>query len=71
MADKELEILIASLATKEDIRAEIRAEGERLRDHMTMLMERQGRKIQGLIDAIGLMKYIDSEARQHGTVPDD
>ena len=36
-----------------------------------MLMERQGRKSQGLIDAIELMKYIDSEARQHGTAPDD
>ena len=36
-----------------------------------MLMERQGRKIQGLIDAIELMKYIDAEARQHGTAHDD
>jgi hypothetical protein len=63
----ELERVLSTLATREDIRAE----GERLREHMTMLMERQGRKIQGLIDAIELMKYIDSEARQHGTAPDD
>jgi hypothetical protein len=53
----------ASLATREDLRAE----SERLRDHMAMLLKRQERKIQGLIDAIELMKYIDSEARQHGT----
>jgi hypothetical protein len=63
----ELEDILSTLATREDIRAE----GERLREHMTMLLERQGRKIQGLIDAIELMKYIDSETRQHGTALDD
>jgi hypothetical protein len=34
-------------------------------------MERVSRTIQALIDAIELMKYIDSEARQHGTAPAD
>ena len=63
----ELERTRSTPATREDIRAEF----ERLHEDMTMLMERQGRKIQGLIDAIALMKYIDSEARQHGTAPDD
>ena len=63
----ELERTRSTPVTREDIRAEF----ERLREHMTMLMERQGRKSQGLIDAIELMKYIDSEARQHGTAPDD
>jgi hypothetical protein len=39
---------------------------------MTMLMKGQEeRKIQGLIDAIELLKHIDSEARQHGTTPAD
>ena len=55
----ELERLALSLATREDIRLE----GERTREHIAMLLERQGRKIQGLIDAIELMKYIDSEPR--------
>ena len=63
----ELEHVLSTLATREDIRAD----GERLREHVTMLMERQGRKIQALIDAIELMKYIDAEARQHGTGPAD
>lgn len=47
------------LATKELIRAE----RERLREHMTICMERVRRDIYALIDAIDLMKYIDSEGR--------
>ena len=58
----ELERIFSALATREDIRAE----GERLREHMKMLMERQARKILGLIDAIELLNYIDSEARRQG-----
>ena len=54
-----LDPMLSTLAT----RADIRAECERLREHMTMLIERQTRKIQGLIDAIELLKYIDSEGR--------
>jgi hypothetical protein len=49
----------------------IRGEGERLRAHMTTCMERVRRDIYALIDAIELMKYIDSEARQHGTASED
>jgi hypothetical protein len=63
----ELERVLSTLATREDVRAE----GERLREYVTTLMKRQERKIQGLIDAIELMKYIDSEPRQHGTTPND
>jgi hypothetical protein len=59
MTRVELRAVISSLATRDDIRAE----GERFREHMTMLLERQARKIQGLIDAIELMKYIDSQSR--------
>jgi hypothetical protein len=55
----ELERTRSTPATREDIRAEF----ERLREDMTMLIERHGRKIQGLIDAIELMKYIDSQPR--------
>jgi hypothetical protein len=46
-----------------EIREEIRLEGERFRQHLKVLIERQGRKMPGLIDAIELMKYIDSEGR--------
>ena len=59
----ELERLLATLAIKDDIRE--------LRQHMDTLAERLRRDIHALIDAIELMKYIDSEARQHGTAPDD
>ena len=52
----ELVRMLSTVATREDIRLE----GERTREHIAMLMERQGRKIQGLIDAIEFMKYIDS-----------
>jgi len=41
----------------------IRAEGELLRVHMILCMERVRRDIYALIDAIELMKYIDSEGR--------
>ena len=59
-AHEELQVVIASLATKEDIRADIRAEGERLREHMTICMECVGRSIDALIDAIEFMKHLDS-----------
>jgi hypothetical protein len=62
MTHEQLQIVMASLATKEDIREDLREEGERVRQHMTMLMERQARTIQGLIDAMELLKYIDSKA---------
>ena len=58
-AQAELDHLLATLATHEDVRAE----GERLRRDITLLMERQTRSIQALIDAIELMKYIDSQPR--------
>jgi hypothetical protein len=58
-AQAELDQLLATLATHEDVRAE----AERLRRHITLLMERQTRSIHALIDAIQLMKYIDSEGR--------
>jgi hypothetical protein len=62
MTDEQLQIVIASLATKEDIREGASWKGERTRQHMTMRMERQARKIQGLMDAMELLKYIDSKA---------
>ena len=67
MPDTNLRSTLARLATAEDLRQEVREEGERLREHMTICMERVCRTIQALIDAIELMKFIDSEARQHGT----
>jgi uncharacterized protein YaaN involved in tellurite resistance len=67
MPDTNLQSTLARLATAEDLRREVREEGERLREHMTICMERVSRTIQALIDAIELMKYIDSEARQRGT----
>jgi len=45
----------------------IRTEGELLREHVSLCLERVGHSIDALIDAIELMKYIDSEPRQHGT----
>ena len=42
------------LATRDDIREE----GARLRQHITMLFERQSRQIHALIDAIELMKQL-------------
>jgi hypothetical protein len=59
MTDEELQAGIASLATHDDVRAE----GERLREHMTICMERVQRDIHALIDAIELLKYIDSTTR--------
>jgi hypothetical protein len=59
MTDEELQVITASLATRDTISAE----GERLREHMTALIERQARRIQALIDAIELLKYIDSTTR--------
>ena len=56
-------VKVAALATKEDIRREIREDGDRLRSHMTLCMERVSRDIHALIDAIELMKYIDSQSR--------
>jgi hypothetical protein len=55
-AEAEVDQLLATLATHEDVRAE----GERLRRHITLLMERQTRSIQALIDAIEFMKCLDS-----------
>jgi len=52
----ELERMLSTLATREDIRAE----NQRLREHITMLMARRERKIQALIDAIEFMKHLDS-----------
>jgi hypothetical protein len=52
----ELERILATLATREDMRVE----NEKMRRHMTIVMERQGRKIQALIDAIELMNHLDS-----------
>ena len=56
-------VKVAALATKEDIRREIREDGDRLRAHMTLCMKRVSRDIHALIDAIELMKYIDSQSR--------
>jgi hypothetical protein len=56
-ARDELQHILSTLATREDMRAE----AERTRQHPTLLIERQTRTIQSLIDAIELMKYIDSE----------
>jgi hypothetical protein len=67
MDKDELQVRIASLATKELVRSE----GERLREHMTLLMERVRLDIHALIGAIELLKYIDSEARQHRTTAED
>ena len=36
---------------------------------MTICMERVSRRIHALIDAIELMKYIDSESRHHTATP--
>jgi hypothetical protein len=47
---------LATRATHEDVRAE----GERLRRHMTVLMEYQARSIHALIDAIEFLKHLDS-----------
>jgi len=47
------------LATHDDVRAEV----ERLREHMTICMERVRRDIHALIDAIELLKHIDSTTR--------
>jgi hypothetical protein len=52
----DLRATLALLALKEDIRAE----GERLREHMTICMERIRRDIHTLIDTIELMKHLDS-----------
>lgn len=51
-AQAELDKLLATIATHEDVRA--------LRQHMTLLMERVRRDIHALIDAIELLKHIDS-----------
>ena len=53
-AQAELDQLLATIATHEDVRA--------LREHMTLLMDRARRDIHALIDAIELMKYIDSHS---------
>jgi hypothetical protein len=58
-ARAELDRILSAIATREDVRAE----GERLREHMTICMERVRRDIHALIDAIELMKYIDSQSR--------
>ena len=48
MPDTDPQLALSLLATREDIRAG----GERLRQHMTIVMERQRRKIQALIDLL-------------------
>ena len=48
MPDIDFQLALALLATKEDIRAE----GERLRQHMTVVMERVRRDIHELIDLL-------------------
>ena len=58
-ARAELDRILSAIATREDVRAE----GERLREHMTICMERVRGDIHALIDAIELMKYIDSQSR--------
>jgi hypothetical protein len=62
-AQAALDQLLATIATHEDVRA--------LRQDMVLLMGRVRRDTHALMDAIALMKYIDSEARQHGTTPED
>jgi hypothetical protein len=56
MTDEELQVGIASLSTHDDVRAEV----ERLREHMTICMERVRRDIHAPIDAIEFMKHLDS-----------
>lgn len=51
--------VVSTLATREDVGAEF----ERLREHMTACAERVRRDIYALIDAIKLLKYIDSQPR--------
>jgi hypothetical protein len=58
-ARAQLDQLLATLATHEDVRDE----GERLRRDVSVLIAHQARRIQALIDAIELLKYIDSEGR--------
>jgi hypothetical protein len=48
MAEMDLELALALVATREDIRVE----GERLRQYMTTLFERQARKIDELIEMV-------------------
>jgi len=55
MPDMDPRLVLELLATKQVIRAE----GERLREHMTICMERVRRDIQALIDAIEFMKHLD------------
>ena len=50
-----LEHILSTLATRDDV-------GD-LREHITLCMERVRRDIHALIDAIELLKYIDSEGR--------
>jgi hypothetical protein len=71
MPDIDLLSTLARLATTADLRRELREEGDRLREHMTVCIERVSRDIHALIDAIEFMTCIDSEARQHGTGPAD
>jgi hypothetical protein len=52
----ELERIRSTLETRDDVREEC----ERLREHMTVCMERVRRDIHALIDAIEFMKYLDS-----------
>jgi hypothetical protein len=56
MPDIDLPFALELLATREDIRAE----GKRLREHMTICMERVRRDIHALIDAIEFLKHLDS-----------
>ncbi len=63
MPDINLALTLARLATSDDIRE--------LQRHIDVLGERLRRDIHALGDAIESMKYIDSEARQHGTAPGD
>jgi hypothetical protein len=57
--DTHAQAALEPLATKDLIRAE----GERLREHITICMQRVRRDIYSLIDAIELMTYIDTAGR--------
>jgi hypothetical protein len=58
-ARPDAEGVLSTPETGQDVRPEI----ERLCEHMTACAERVRRDIYALIDAIELLKYIDSERR--------
>ena len=66
MPDIDARLALELLATTKQV---IRAEGERLREHMTICMERVRRDIHALIDAIEFMKHLDSYPRHSAAAP--